>query len=60
MNNLSADLLLIKLWSIIWVIEATENEVLEYATFRPGFSELTDCGLVMPYGGRDLGQHWFR
>ena len=21
---------------------------------------LTHCGLVMPYGGRDLGQHWFR
>ena len=21
---------------------------------------LTHCGLVTPYGGRDLGQHWFR
>ena len=21
---------------------------------------LTHCGLVMPYGGRELGQHWFR
>ena len=21
---------------------------------------LTHCGLVMPYGSRDLGQHWFR
>ena len=21
---------------------------------------LTDCGLVTPYGDRDLGQHWFR
>ena len=24
------------------------------------FDELTDCGLVTPYGGRDLGQHWLR
>ena len=23
-------------------------------------STLTHCGLVTPYGGRDLGQHWFR
>ena len=23
-------------------------------------NELTHCGLVTPYGGRDLGQHWFR
>ena len=21
---------------------------------------LTHCGLETPYGGRDLGQHWFR
>ena len=21
---------------------------------------LTNCGLVMPYGSRDLGQHWFK
>ena len=21
---------------------------------------LTHCGLVTPYGGRDLGQHWLR
>ena len=25
-----------------------------------GQNELTHCGLVTPYGGRDLGQHWFR
>ena len=23
-------------------------------------NHLTHCGHVMPYGGRDLGQHWFR
>ena len=22
--------------------------------------DLAHCGLVMPYGGRDLSQHWFR
>ena len=21
---------------------------------------LTHCGLVTPYGGKDLGRHWFR
>ena len=26
----------------------------------PGSSELTHCGLVTPYGDRDLGQHWLR
>ena len=27
----------------------------------PGFDELlTHCGLVMPYGDRDLGQHWLK
>ena len=24
------------------------------------FESLTHCGLVTPYGGRDLGQHWLR
>ena len=24
------------------------------------YNELVHCGLVTPYGGRDLGQHWFR
>ena len=24
------------------------------------YGYLTHCGLVMPYGIRDLGQHWFR
>ena len=24
------------------------------------YSLLTQCGLVTPYGGRDLGQHWLR
>ena len=23
-------------------------------------SSLTHCGLMTTYGGRDLGQHWFR
>ena len=25
-----------------------------------GGDELTHCGLVTPYGDRDLGQHWLR
>ena len=28
--------------------------------FYPGWDELTHCGLVTPYGDKDLGQYWLR
>ena len=28
--------------------------------FGSGLSVLTHCGLVMPYGDKHLGEHWFR
>ena len=31
-----------------------------WGLFCSGLSELTHCGLVTPYGDRDLGQHWLR
>ena len=31
-----------------------------YMHVSAGLNELTHCGLVMPYGVGDLGQHWFR
>ena len=32
----------------------------KWQLFCTGFNELTHCGLVTPYGDRDLGQHWLR
>ena len=29
------------------------------AAICPAGDELTHCGLVTPYGSKDLGQHWF-
>ena len=31
-----------------------------YWIYYPGALSLTHCGLVTPYGGGDLGQHWLR
>ena len=35
----------------------TDQICMEYSTAH---IELTHCGLVTPYGDRDLGQHWLR
>ena len=37
-----------------------ENYFLEILPPLPGANELTHCGLMMPYGDIDLGQHWLR
>ena len=38
-----------------WVSTIAADALAPFST-RP----LTHCGLVMPYGDRDLGQHWLR
>ena len=42
------------LWTVLW-IKGHENLVILLA-----FEELTHCGLVMPNGNINLGQHWLR
>ena len=38
-----------------------DAELVSFGTIRDMFEwSLTHCGLVTPYGGRDLGQHWLR
>ena len=36
------------------------DQVLYHHMASLGHSELTHCGLVMPYGNIDLCQHWLR
>ena len=45
------------------VLNVTHYKVSENYKFEntaTGANEFTHCGLVTPYGGMDLGQHWFR
>ena len=45
----------------IWHLLA--NTIMKYSIcseIRSVVAELTHCGLETPYGGRNLGQHWFR
>ena len=37
------------------IINGTNHDTIHWRTYIS-----THCGLVTPYGGRDLGQHWFR
>ena len=63
---------LVLFWFILWAPFSVYYSVWLYMCFIRGrmymcgmfrtvaISELTHCGLVKPYGGRDLGQNWFR
>ena len=42
------------------ITQTNVDQVLHHHKRSLEVNELTHCGLVMPYGGRDIGQHWFR
>ena len=35
-------------------------KIIDLKLHLPEANQLTHCGLVTSYGGRDLGQHWLR
>ena len=45
-------------WDLILVQLLRSYILVVFATV--GWPHLSDCGLMMPYGDRDLGQHWLR
>ena len=45
----------------VWMDNITRTGIIFFmVNIGPWFNSLTHCGLVTPYGGLDLGQHWFR